>query len=171
VDSWKEFQVNVVTHSTSHHLAAIADLTERHGYARVADVARHLSITPGSVSLTLKPLKARGLVLEDHNRFLILSDQAKRIVEGVRMRRRLLETFFRKVLGVSQDQADIDACKIEHLLSDEVGRRLEAFLHRHETRLAGRKPARSPAVRGKRPPARRRGSPRRGPRATDAVEG
>jgi DtxR family Mn-dependent transcriptional regulator len=147
VDSWKEFQVNVVTHSTSHHLAAISELTQRYGYARVADVARHLNITPGSVSLTLKPLKARGLVLEDPNRFLLLSEQAKRIVDRICARRALVRTFFEQVLGVSPEQAEIDACKIEHLLSDEVGRRLEEFLGGHSANASsGRSRARPRTV-------------------------
>jgi len=128
VDHWKEFESGTVTHSVSHHLAAIADLTERHGYARAVDVARHLNITRGSISLALKPLKSRGLVLEDHNRFLMLSDQGRQIVDRIRERRRLVQRFFQDMLGVDPDQAETDACKVEHLLSDEVCERLDAFL-------------------------------------------
>ncbi len=143
MDNWKEFHENVVTHSTGHHLAAIAELTEQFGYARVADVARHLNITPGSVSLTLKPLKARGLVLEDPNRFLLLSEEARQIVQGLRARRKLLIEFFEDVLLVDARQAEIDACKIEHLISDEVGDRLESFLTKQRRLRARSKEARS----------------------------
>ncbi len=140
MDHWKEFESGTVTHSVSHHLAAIADLTERHGYARAVDVARHLGITRGSVSLALKSLKQRKLVLEDHNRFLVLSDQGGQIVERIRQRRRLVKRFFQDFLGVDADQADTDACKIEHLLSDEVCERLDAFLQgrgRRRTKAKG----------------------------------
>ncbi len=146
MDPWKEFQVNPVTHSISHHLAAIAELVEQYGYARVADVARHLNITPGSVSLTLKPLKARGLVLEDPNRFLRLSDEAQQIVRTVRTRRTLIQAFFEQVLGVEPHQAEVDACKIEHLLSAEVGRRLEAFLRAYDRPQSGKVAGRSKAA-------------------------
>jgi len=128
VEHWKEFDSGGVTHSVSHHLAAIAHLTERHGYARAVDVARYLEITRGSVSLALKSLKGRGLVLEDHNRFLMLSEEGQRIVDRIRARRRVVRRFFEEVLGVESERAETDACKVEHLLSDEVCKRLEAFL-------------------------------------------
>lgn len=134
VDHWKEFDAGGITHSVSHHLAAIAHLTERHGYARAVDVARHLDITRGSVSLALKSLKSRGMVQEDHNRFLILSDEGRRIVDQIRERRRLVRRLFEDVLGVDAELAETDACKIEHLLSDEVCERLDAFLRNRGSR-------------------------------------
>ena len=145
MDSWKEFDTGVVTHSVSHYLAAIADLTEEHGYARVVDIARHLNITRGSVSLGLKPLKKRGLVLADRNRHLMLSDEGMRIVEQIRTRRRILTAFFEDVLGVNAEQADMDACKIEHLLSDEVCRRLDRFTDKYGRQEAGARRSANPS--------------------------
>ena len=145
VDGWKEFDTGVVTHSVSHYLAAIADLTEQHGYARVVDIARHLNITRGSVSLGLKPLKKRGLVLADRNRHLMLSDEGKQIVEQIRSRRRIVTAFFEDVLGVDAEQADIDACKIEHLLSDEVCSRLDRFIDKHGHQETGARQTANPS--------------------------
>lgn len=141
MDNWKEFDTVAVTHSVSHYLAAIAHLTERYGYARAVDVARYLEITRGSVSLALKTLKGRELVLEDENRFLVLSQEAQQIVEQIRARRRIVRGFLQDVLGVDPEQAEIDACKVEHLLSDEVCRRLERFLENRSRRRAKRRRA------------------------------
>lgn len=127
-DVWKEFEQNPVTHSAAHHLIAIAELREAHGYARVSDVARTLNITRGSASLTLKALKQRGLVQEDENRFLLLSEQGEALAVAVRGKKYLLQRFLRDALGVCEHQADIDACKIEHLLSDEAAHSLAKFL-------------------------------------------
>jgi len=127
-DVWKEFEQNPVTHSAAHHLIAIAELREEHGYARVSDVARALNITRGSASLTLKALKQRGLVLEDDNRFLLLSDEGEALAVAVRGKKHLLQRFLRDALGVCEHQADVDACKIEHLLSDEAAHQLAKFL-------------------------------------------
>lgn len=128
MDSWKEFDTVTVTHSVSHYLGAIAHLTEENGYARAVDVARYLEITRGSVSLALRTLKGRDLVLEDENRFLVLSEDGRRIVEQILARRRLVVDFLEGVLGVNPRQAEIDACKVEHLLSDEACQRLGEFL-------------------------------------------
>lgn len=131
MDSWKQFDQNPVTHSAAHHLVAIAELLEEYGYARVSDVARRLEITRGSASITLKNLKNRGLVTEDDRRFLGLSDEGAEIAAGIRAKKRVMKALFIDLLGVADQQADIDTCKIEHLVSDETARsatRLLQFL-------------------------------------------
>ena len=128
-DIWKEFEANPLTHSAAHYLMTINALLNDKGYARVTDVARELNITRGSCSISLKPLKQRGLVTVDENRFLKLSDEGRRLAEIVEQNDEVLEEFFVKVLGVDQEQAEIDACKIEHLLSIEASMKLAAFLH------------------------------------------
>jgi Mn-dependent DtxR family transcriptional regulator len=127
-DVWKRFENNTLSHSAAHYLMTIRLLLADHGYARVTDVAKHLNITRGSCSISLKPLKRRGLVVEDENKFLLLSPDGERLAEMVERNDQLLEELFRDILGVDQDQAEIDACKIEHLLSIETSMRLAAFL-------------------------------------------
>ncbi len=127
MDTWKEFEQNVISHSAAHHLMAVDDLVSRLGYARVSDIARQLNITRGSVSISLKPMKEAGLVLQDENRHLRLSEKGQRLVDAVKTKRRLIERLFAEVLGVSPEQAEIDACKLEHLTSNETARRLVAF--------------------------------------------
>lgn len=125
---WKEFDGNEVTHSMAHYLMAIKDLLRKQGYARVTDVARALEITPGSASVSLKALKQKGYVNEDHNRFLGLTDEGEKIAHDVHVANRTFIHFFADILGVSKDQADIDSCKIEHLVSGETREKLLAFL-------------------------------------------
>jgi DtxR family transcriptional regulator, Mn-dependent transcriptional regulator len=125
---WKEFEDNALTHSAAHYLMTIKQLREEFGYARVTDVARRLNITRGSCSISLKPLKKRGLVVEDANKFLQLSEQGQRLAETVEVNDKMLERLFRDVLGADGDQAEVDACKIEHLISLETSQRLASFL-------------------------------------------
>jgi DtxR family Mn-dependent transcriptional regulator len=128
MDFWKAFDQNPITHSAAHHVVAIADLIDEFGYARVSDVARLLKITRGSVSVTLKNLKQRGLVTEDERRFLGLSDEGRRLAEGIRAKKRLLNRLFVDVLGVDEEQAAIDTCKIEHLISTDTAKRVMLLL-------------------------------------------
>ncbi len=125
---WKSFDENALTHSAAHYLMTIHELLTSQGYARVTDIAKQLNITRGSCSISLKPLKKRGLVVEDHNKFLSLSEEGKRLALIVEKNDELLETFFKEVLGVNEDQAEIDACKIEHLLSIETSIKLCSFI-------------------------------------------
>ncbi len=131
MDVWKQFNENPITHSGAHHLLAIQELFEKRGYARVTDIARFLNITTGSASTNLKSLKLKGYVKEDDNRFLLLSDTGSLIAEAILSRRNTLVMFFRDVLGVSDAQAEIDACKTEHLLSAELTSKMQAFAKKH----------------------------------------
>lgn len=126
---WKSYEDNALTHSAAHYLMTIHELLATQGYARVTDIAKRLNITRGSCSISLKPLKRRGLVVEDANKFLSLSPEGKRLAEVVEQNDDLLEAFFRDVLGVQPEQAEVDACKIEHLLSIESSVKLCTFIN------------------------------------------
>ncbi len=127
-DVWKEFSENVITHSGAHHLLAILELTNERGYARVTDIARSLDITTGSASTNLKSLKGKGLVQEDDNKFLSLAPEGKKLAEAIIKRRNTLISFFTGVLNVTPEQAEIDACKTEHLLSQETTLKMDEFI-------------------------------------------
>lgn len=128
MEVWKQFEENNITHSAAHHLLAVMELKEKRGYARVTDVAKHLNITTGSASTNLKSLKGKGLVLEDDNRFLTLSPEGESVARAVVSRKKVLEEFLIDVLKVSPEQAEIDACKTEHLISSETTRKLQEFI-------------------------------------------
>jgi DtxR family Mn-dependent transcriptional regulator len=128
-DVWKSYEENELSHSAAHHLMAIHDLRTQHGYARVSDVAQHLKITKGSVSTAMKHLKERGFVQEDHNKFLELTIKGLRVVEETEATRMAVQKFLSQALGMDEDDAEIDACKVEHLISAEARARLAGFLH------------------------------------------
>ncbi len=128
-ETWKKFDEVELSHSNTHYLLAIHTLLKEHGYARVIDVSRFMDITRGSASITLQKLKEKGYIAEDENKFLKLTEPGKHFVESVISKRRMLILFFTEVLGVPQDIAEEDACKMEHLLSKEVGERLITFIN------------------------------------------
>ncbi|MFQ5651288.1 MAG: metal-dependent transcriptional regulator [bacterium] len=128
METWKAFEHNVITHSAAHHIMTIAHLIDKKGYARVTDVAKHLGITRSSASITLKTLKERGYIEEDENKFLRLSQEGKRLSSSILSNRIILIRFLQDVLQVEPSQAEIDACKMEHLLSKESCEKLFRFL-------------------------------------------
>ncbi len=125
---WKTYEENELTHSAAHHLMAVHELRTRHGYARVSDIAQHLKITKGSVSSAMKHLKERGYVREDHNRFLELTEKGAKGVAEIESARVAFQRFLTHALGMDEDDAEIDACKVEHLVSAETRSRLTHFL-------------------------------------------
>ena len=125
---WKAYEENELSHSAAHHLMAVHALRDKHGYARVSDIAQLLQITKGSVSSAMKHLKERGYVQEDHNRFLELTDRGLLVVQEIEATRLAVKKFLSDALGMDEDDAEIDACKVEHLVSSDARQRLVRFL-------------------------------------------
>src|ERR1051326_2170782 len=129
METWKEFDANEVTHSVVHHLMTIHELGQQYGgWARVSDIARKLGITRGSVSINLRNIKTRGLVIDDEHHQVKLSPKGLKIVQGVSAKKAVVKAFLRDILNVSEEQADIDSCKVEHLISHATGERLAYYL-------------------------------------------
>jgi DtxR family Mn-dependent transcriptional regulator len=125
---WRAFEENELTHSVAHYLMAIDQLRKEFGYARVTDVAGKLNISRGAASLALSQLKERKLVMEDPNRFLLLTNEGEILAHTVEHNFALLTRFFEEVLGVDGEIARADACKMEHLISPESSHALTRFL-------------------------------------------
>ncbi len=125
---WRAYEANELSHSAAHHLMSIHELRQQSGYARVSDIAKHLRITKGSVSTAMKHLRERGYVQEDHNKFLELTEKGLKVVQETEATRLVVQKFLSDALGMDEDDAMIDACKVEHLLSTEARTRLVCFL-------------------------------------------
>ena len=126
---WKQYSAGTVSHSGAHYLMAVHQLQKELGYARGADIAKKLDVSPPSAALALDRLEARGLVQEDRNRFCSLTEAGLHQVENILAHRRILKHFFVGALGVDEITAEADACRIEHLISDTTSRKLVQFLN------------------------------------------
>lgn len=127
---WREFEENEISHSTAHYLLSIDELHEDLWYARAVDIARELGITPGSCSTGLKSLLKKWFILEDKNRFISLSEDGTHAVEQIKKNRSLFIQFFSETLWAKQEDSVITACKIEHLISPSITRKLAKFLQK-----------------------------------------
>jgi Mn-dependent DtxR family transcriptional regulator len=137
---WRAFEENDITHSAAHYLMAVDNLRNDLGYARVTDVAEMLAVSRGAASMALRQLKKRGWLAEDPNRFLLLTEEGRRLAQTVEDNFLILSRFLEQVLGMPREEALIDACKMEHLMSMEAGDRLLRLM-RHvlgKPKLAGR---------------------------------
>jgi DtxR family transcriptional regulator, Mn-dependent transcriptional regulator len=136
METWKEFEANELTHSAAHHLLAIQNLgSEYGGWARVSDIAKELAITRGSVSINLRALKKRGYVATDEHRMVKLTARGLEVVQAIQSKKAAFRAFLIEVLNVSERQAEIDSCKVEHLISAETTERLAQFLEQHHETL------------------------------------
>ena len=100
------------------YLETILILTEKNPHVRSIDVCEYMGFSKPSVSRAIGLLKNGGYVNVDGDGYLSLTDEGKSVAQKMYDRHRLLAEFLVS-LGVDEEVAAQDACKIEHHISDE----------------------------------------------------
>ena len=111
--------------SGEDYLEAVLVLQKEKGMVRSVDVARHLEVTKPSVCHAVATLRDGGFLTMDSDYFLHLTDVGRKVAEQIYEKHR----FFTERLieaGVDPETAERNACRIEHVISDESFRRLKA---------------------------------------------
>ena len=116
--------------SAEDYLEAILILRERQGTVRSIDIVHQLELTKPSVSVAMKRFRENGYIEMDGDGFITLLPPGEEIAQRIYSRHKLL-TRFLMLLGVSEETASADACKMEHDLSDETFEKIRAHAQRH----------------------------------------
>ncbi|MDR0525144.1 MAG: metal-dependent transcriptional regulator [Spirochaetaceae bacterium] len=110
-----------MTQSLEDYLETVSFLADECGGAvRLTDIASRLGVSKPSVFTALKILEGRGLLEHERYRTITLTEKGETEAAEIRDRHTFLTVFLKKVVGVSPDTAEKDACKMEHLLSAET---------------------------------------------------
>lgn len=108
-----------ILESSEDYLEAMLMMREKHGYVRSIDIAAELGVTKPSVSYATKRLRENGYITMDKEGLITLTEAGYAIASRVYERHRTLTAFFVR-LGVNEETAREDACKVEHDLSEET---------------------------------------------------
>ena len=101
------------------YLEAMLMIQESKGTIRSIDVAAQLNVTKPSVTYTTKRLKERGYIVMDDDNLISFTETGLAIATQTYHRHKMLTRFFMN-LGVDEDTAKEDACKVEHDLSEQT---------------------------------------------------
>ena len=107
-----------IQESAENYLETILVLHQRKGSVRSIDIANELEFSKPSVSVAMKNLRLKGYIEMDASGLIHLLPEGRAIAEAVLEKHRLM-TQFLMALGVREEVAAEDACRIEHVLSDE----------------------------------------------------
>ena len=120
--------------SSTHqmYLKTLLRLCRTHPVGRVRDLAEELGVTPGTVSTVLTRLPEFGLVEREHYGGALLTSKGNAVAECVLRRFEALRTLLIEVFGVDEEDAESDACLMEHAISPVTINRISTFLeHLH----------------------------------------
>lgn len=119
---------HAVSTSTEDYLEAIFRLIAEKGAARVRDIADALSVHKSTVSWTLKGLAEKGLVNYSRYEITTLTTLGEKIAKDVHRRHEVIGRFLTEILGVGDEAAQANACRMEHVVDPEVMERLSLLV-------------------------------------------
>lgn len=109
------------------YLETIHILSQQKETVRAVDVAEYMGYSKPSVSRALAILKTEGHVTIQHNGALVLSETGLAVAEKIYERHTMMAELL-KQLGVTPETADRDACRIEHVVSDETFAAIKTYM-------------------------------------------
>ena len=108
-----------ILESKEDYLERILMLSQKNGSVRSIDIARAMGFSKPSVSVAMKKLRESGFILVDKEGLISLTEEGRIIAERTYERHKVIKSILISI-GVSENVAEDDACKIEHELSDET---------------------------------------------------
>lgn len=116
--------------SAENYLETILVLKQRNGNVRAIDIANELDFSKPSVSVAMKNLRNNGYIQVDDSGSISLLPEGERIAREIYEKHTLLTRYLVR-LGVPEEIAAEDACRIEHVISRESFDALKAHADRY----------------------------------------
>ena len=113
--------------SREDYIESILIIKKKKGAVRSIDIANHFGYSRPSISRAVGLLRKDGLITVDDSGYIELTPKGLELAKDVYSRHNTLIAFLEK-LGVSPETAENDACRIEHILSEESMDRIRAFM-------------------------------------------
>lgn len=117
-----------LTSSLEDYLEIICNHIDSNEIIRAIDISKELSISRASVTEALKKLEAKGYINYSRYNTISLTEAGKSIAKNIVSKHTTLQLFFEKVLGLPQNEASINACKIEHVITDNAFQSISDYI-------------------------------------------
>ena len=123
------YKMKLLTDSNEDYLEAIYILKIKYGKVRSVDISKHLNVSKPGVNKAMNVLKDSGLIDKDHYGDVYLTQKGEEIAKKIYEKHTTIKNFLLK-LGVEEKIADVDCCKIEHVISDVTFHAIKKYLEK-----------------------------------------
>lgn len=120
-----------LTESIEMYLATIMLLVEEQESAKVVEIADILGVTKPSVSKAMSQLLEDGYIDKELYGHITLTEKGRQAAEKVVKKRRMIISYLQHSLGLSKEEASKNACRMEHVISDEMLEGIRTYLGEH----------------------------------------
>lgn len=131
-DKKKGVKMMQIKESGEDYLESILILSKKQGNVRATDICSYFGYSRASVSVVLKHFREDGYVKVDENNYITLTEKGLAIANNMYERHQVIAAIF-KQLGVPEDIAVKDACRVEHYISDETFEAMKEHFNMHRT--------------------------------------
>ncbi len=121
----------IIKESAENYLEAILIISNEKGYARSIDIANELGFAKPSVSVAMKNFREEGYIETDADGKITLTEKGLEVAERVYERHKLIAGLLMHI-GVDEETAYEDSCKIEHDISQTTFEKLKEYLEKNK---------------------------------------
>ena len=119
--------MNDLSASLEDYLELICNLLETSQSVKAVEIAKKLNISRASVSEALAKLADKNLIVYEGHKGITITEEGLKKAQEVILKHKTITAFFEETLGFDKEIAEENACKIEHVISDDVFARLRDF--------------------------------------------
>ena len=119
-----------LTASLEDYLEVICNYTNKGLNFRAVDISKELNVSRASVTEALKKLASKGYINYDRYNVLSLTESGKALAAKIISKHNILQRFFIEKLGLSFEEASENACKIEHVITDNAFNKIAEYLEK-----------------------------------------
>ena len=118
--------------SGENYLETILMIKEKKGVVRSIDVARALNFSKPSVSRAMGLLRDQGFISMEQGGDIQLTEEGLAKAKSIYARHLFLTAFLQEVTGVSEEMAEENACRMEHILDQEVVDGISTYMSKNK---------------------------------------
>lgn len=119
-----------LTASLEDYLEVISNYVDSERNIRAIDISKELNVSRASVTEALKKLALKGFINYGRYDVISLTDSGKKIAQDIVSKHNILQSFFENILGLSENEASENACKIEHVITENAFNKISEFMNR-----------------------------------------
>ncbi|QTQ14452.1 metal-dependent transcriptional regulator [Treponema parvum] len=118
--------------SREDYLETVLMLQQQNGFVRSVDIANHLKVSKPSVSRAMDILSEGGYITFGLGNMIKLTEEGEKKARSVYGRHIMLTDFFVKITGVSREQAEENACRVEHAIDRDIENGIRKWLEENK---------------------------------------
>ena len=111
--------------SKEDYLELIYELSKDNSDFKAVDIAKAMNISRASVSEALKKLSEQGYIVYEKYKPAVLTEKGLKIAQQVLNKHNVLFSFFKDCLNLSEDDAQVNACRIEHVITETAFQKIQ----------------------------------------------